>query len=143
MSHPSYSCPHCRALLGPCLERWQGWVTCPSCGGAGLPPERVTIVTRFERMPLTGGKLAPEAETDGRSKGPSRSPDTWTPSSPRRRSSPASSAPRLIATTGLVVSAFLMLIAYLEHSNHSLAIFGSLVVISLLVLLRIRTTSRD
>ena len=49
--------------------------------------------------------------------------------------------PRVIATTGLVVSAFLLLIAYLDRSSHQMAIFGGLTVVFLLAL-RTRMRSR-
>jgi len=47
------------------------------------------------------------------------------------------SASLVIISTGLFVSAFLLLVAYLDHSSHSLAIFGSLTVIFFILFLRI------
>ena len=43
---------------------------------------------------------------------------------------------RLIVSTGLFVSAILLLVAYLDRSSHSLAIFGTLTVIFLILLMR-------
>ena len=141
--YPRYSCPHCGVSLEARIDRWQGWVSCPSCGGAGLPPERVRIRTRERRRHESSGQLPPEAKAIERNHGLSHEPTAWVPASPPRQpSSPASSAPRLIASTGLFVSAFLMLVAYLDRSTHNLAIFGCLTVISLLALLRIRSRSR-
>lgn len=74
---------------------------------------------------------------------PTQWPPSWSGSwAARRRWSLASSAPGLIASTGLFVLAFLMLVAYLDRSSHNLAIFGILTVIFLLVLVRLRTSSR-
>jgi hypothetical protein len=56
---------------------------------------------------------------------------------PRARRANSSSASRLIVSTGLFVSAFLLLVAYLDRSSHSLAIFGTLTVIFFILLLRI------
>ena len=101
------------------------------------------MITRERSRPLIGRQLPSRADTAQKSNGPTQEPLSWAPSlSPRRRRSPASSSPRLIASTGLFVSAFLMLIAYLDRSSHSLAIFGSLTVIFLLALLRMRSRSR-
>jgi len=58
------------------------------------------------------------------------------PSVPRARPSTSSSATRLIVSTGLFVSAILLLVAYLDRSSHSLAIFGTLTVIFLILFLR-------
>ena len=52
------------------------------------------------------------------------------------RSSP-SSASRVIVSTGLMVSIFLLLVAYLDRSSQSSAIFGFLTVIFFLLLLRL------
>ncbi len=58
------------------------------------------------------------------------------PSVPRVRQSTSSSATRLIVSTGLFVSAILLLVAYLDRSSHRLAIFGTLTVIFLILLMR-------
>jgi hypothetical protein len=56
---------------------------------------------------------------------------------------PRSSAPRLIVSTGLFVSAFLLLNAYLDRSTQSMALFGTLTVVFLVILLRIRLSGRQ
>jgi hypothetical protein len=61
--------------------------------------------------------------------------DSLLPPSGKPRTS-ASSASRLIVTTGLIVSAFLLLIAYLDRSSYNSAIFGCLTVVFFLLLLR-------
>jgi hypothetical protein len=55
---------------------------------------------------------------------------------PGKQRGAVSSASRLIVTTGLIVSAFLLLIAYLDRSSHNSAIFGCLTVVFFLLLLR-------
>jgi len=136
MSYSRYSCPHCRLLLEARTGRWQGWVTCPNCGLAGLPPKRVTI-SRDIRRPLVVRQPASYAEIGIRSNGLTQEPASPASSTtPRRRRSPASGAPRVVASTGLFVSAFLMLIAYLDRSHSRLAIFGGLTFIFLVAVLR-------
>ena len=54
----------------------------------------------------------------------------------RQSTSSSSSPTRLIVSTGLFVSAFLFLVAYIDRSSHSLAIFGTLTVIFLILLSR-------
>ena len=60
------------------------------------------------------------------------------PSIQRVAPTPISSASRLIVTTGLVISAFLLLMAYLDRSTSSStsAIFGTLTALFFLLLLR-------
>jgi hypothetical protein len=53
------------------------------------------------------------------------------------RRAPASSASRLIVSTGLIVSLFLLLVAYLDRSSQSSAIFGFLTILFFLLLLRL------
>jgi hypothetical protein len=50
---------------------------------------------------------------------------------------PPSSASRVIVSTGLIVSIFLLLVAYLDRSSQSSAIFGFLTVLFFLLLLRL------
>ena len=56
---------------------------------------------------------------------------------------PRSNAPRLIVSTGLFASAFLLLNAYLDRSRQSIALFGTLTVVFLVILLRIRMSGRE
>jgi hypothetical protein len=70
----------------------------------------------------------------GRLKGPA---PVIEPLSPGPRRSAPSSATRLIVSTGLIVSLFLLLVAYLDRSSQSSAIFGFLTVLFFLLLLRL------
>jgi hypothetical protein len=49
----------------------------------------------------------------------------------------------LIVSTGLFASAFLLLNAYLDRSRQSIALFGTLTVVFLVILLRIRMSGRE
>jgi len=53
---------------------------------------------------------------------------------PRFTQSSSPSASRLIISTGLFVSAFLLFMAWLDRSSHNLAIFGTLTVVFFLLL---------
>ena len=48
-----------------------------------------------------------------------------------------SSASKLIVLTGLVVSVFLLLVAYVDRSSQSSAVFGFLTILFFLLLLRL------
>jgi hypothetical protein len=61
----------------------------------------------------------------------------FAPAGPRGFRETPSSASRLIVSTGLIVSLFLLLVGYLDRSSQSSAIFGFLTVIFFLVLLRL------
>jgi len=131
----SYSCPHCQVLLEVPDKPWRGWVLCPDCGLPCLPPERLTPPhsrkRSVARQPQVPQDLAPEQTRSLKEPAP-----MVKPSAPRARQSTSSSATRLIVSTGLFVSAVLLLVAYLDRSFHSLAIFGTLTVIFLILLLR-------
>src|SRR5208337_3245439 len=131
----SYSCPHCQVLLEVPDKPWRGWVLCPDCGLPCLPPERLTLPhsrkRSVARQPQVPQDLVPEQTGARKEPAP-----MVKPSVPRARQSTSSSATRLIVSTGLFVSAILLRVAYLDRSSHSLAIFGTLTVIFLILLLR-------
>ena len=131
----SYSCPHCQVLLEVPDKPWRGWVLCPDCGLPCLPPERLTLPhsrkRSVARQPQVPQDLVPEQTGARKEPAP-----MVKPSVPRARQSTSSSATRLIVSTGLFVSAILLLVAYLDRSSHSLAIFGTLTVIFVILLLR-------
>ncbi len=133
----SYACPHCRHLLEIPNTPWRGWLLCPECGLPGLPPERLTFLQPGKRT----AARQPEVPQDLVAEAPGTSKESATmikPSVPRSEHLASSSAPRLIVPTGFLVSAFLLLVAYLDRSSHSMAIFGSLTVIFFILFLRIQ-----
>ncbi len=132
----SYACPRCQALLEVPDKPWRGWVLCPDCGLPSLPPERCHV-RRSRRRAIARHPEVPQdlvAEQRGSPEEPAPTVERWVP---RARQSSSPSAALQIVSTGLFVSAFLLLVAYLDHSSHSLAIFGTLTVVFFLLLLRI------
>lgn len=132
----SYRCPHCHTLLTLRQGRWQGWVRCPECDKPGLPPERAVLRKALdwnleEPTPID---LHP-VESIGKGSDTAAQP-FLAPAPPQYRPAP-SSASRLIVSTGLIVSVCLLLVAFLDRSSQSSAIFGFLTVIFSLLLLRL------
>ncbi|MGO9599500.1 MAG: hypothetical protein ACLP7Q_16045 [Isosphaeraceae bacterium] len=144
----AYPCPHCQIMLEPPEDLWQGWVRCPRCGQPGLPPKGLqhALVSKH----TIGSVDRAASGTEGRSPvaiasapviapGAGSRPEepSWTPrpAGDGLRSRSSSSAWLLIAGTGLVVSAFLLLVAWLDRSLYSSVVFGSLTAIFLVALL--------
>lgn len=135
--NPSYSCPGCSALIQARDERWRGWVRCPRCGTPALPPDRVPAPQPAE--PAARLSAAPENGPVILIEGAPTASDSLvrkalTPPVPE----PRSTAALLIVSTGLFVSAFLLLNAYLDRSVQSMSLFGTLAVVFLIVLVRLR-----
>jgi hypothetical protein len=128
----SYACPHCRHLLEDPDTRWRGWLLCPHCGLPFLPPERLKGRQLRKRSVALDPEVTRELAVEQAST--SREFATTTISAaPRAGRLASSSAPRLIIPTGLFVSAFLLLVAYLDRSSHRMAIFGLSTVIFFLL----------
>lgn len=134
-SELAYSCPHCHNWLEAATATWQGWILCPECHRPGLPPPRAIQRLRrrveqkdphlpYDRPSPSAGDPRREALT---SRGPSLSPGRLS----------QSSTSRLIVLTGLVISLFLLLVAYLDRSSQSSAIFGFLTIVFFLLMLRL------
>jgi hypothetical protein len=140
--YPSYPCPHCHALLEPCQEDWHGWVSCPQCGLPGLPPAQVRSPKASRRPVARQSSLFEGAarKADGMLGEPA--PPAGSPSS-RKGQSQTSSAPLLIVSSGLFVSAFLLLVAYLDRSTQNMSLFGTLTIVFLVVLVRMRMSRQD
>lgn len=133
----SYSCPHCQVLLEVPSTPWRGWLLCPDCGRPCLPPERLSLLQSRRQSVARQPQIPhdPVPEHAGSRKEPALMVKSWVP---RAGQVTSSSALRLIIPTGLFVSAFLLLVAYLDRSSHSMAIFGTLTVVFFMLLLRIR-----
>ena len=127
----AYSCPRCRVDLDAPSGRWDGWVRCPSCKRAFLPPE-------LETVPLISGTAAVSSPFDGNPLEVGTPTGTAGFDVPRpltgrmAHTSPA----RLVFTTGFVLCLLLTLIAFLDFKPGRLAIFGFLTIGFSLLLLR-------
>ncbi len=124
----AYPCTTCRAPLRFDWMQWRGWVRCPRCGVASLPPEPLEFDTDRDHG---------DASETGR--GPEPSPDhigdSATRSAPVNESQPGSYRGLLIA--GLILRLFLALIAFLDGMSTADWIFRVIAVI-LAVLLFVR-----
>ena len=127
----TYSCPQCKAQLEAPPGSWDGWVRCPACARAFLPPET-------ERLPRGVFAIAAERATDGTPPGESSTPGVAEiePVGLVTGSHTYTSGPRLVFITGLVLCLFLSLIFFLVHEPGKLAIFGALTIGFFLLLLR-------
>ena len=103
----TYSCPNCHVALDAPAGAWDGWLRCPSCGRASLPPEparayigRAAQVSGHENGAPARGRLARAMARASRSSAPHTGRMAHT--------SPA----RLIFTTGFVLCLLLTLIVF-------------------------------
>jgi hypothetical protein len=131
----TYPCPNCRLELESEHGGWEGWVRCPACGTPALPPEIMlghpNTQRRVREMGGDDGAvvvIGADSPEDAASQDPSALIATPT--------STLVSVLRMIFLTGLVMSLFLLLIAYLDQNQRAAGIFGSLSVIFFLLLLR-------
>ncbi|MGC8644299.1 MAG: hypothetical protein ACP5XB_30935 [Isosphaeraceae bacterium] len=134
---PSYFCPHCHALIRAGEDLWQGWLRCPRCDRPGLPPQpaRVLKSPRHPASPLPPPGQESSKKIDGLLDEPAA---LVHPAGIAPAPGPVSTAPRLIVTTGLFVSLFLLFNGYLDRSVQSMSLFGTLAVVFLIVLLRMK-----
>jgi hypothetical protein len=125
----TYNCPHCHAELEARSGGWQGWLRCPSCKRPSLAPELMTGQRGpRRRVPISNDQddvLVITALAQG-------------PAAPHRLvpAGSSSSPARLIFSTGLIVSLFLLLIFFLDENTINMAIFGFLALVFFVLLLR-------
>jgi hypothetical protein len=131
-----YACPHCRAGLESRVRAWQGWLRCPSCGKASLPPEPAVPAPQVSSWPNLPEDRLDSALSTAPDENPS-APDG--PAVIGAGRSLMGSPARLIFVTGFGVSLFMLLIEFLENQISGMAIFGFLSMVFFLLLLR--TTS--
>jgi hypothetical protein len=128
----SYSCPRCRAQLATQYDVWDGWLKCPTCGLASLPPEPQRV--RTPRQPSASMRAPGDGPAINESPELFMDPDYVAPGVPI----PAHISPaRLVFRTGLLVSLGLMLIFFLDQNTTNTAIFGFLAVVFFILLLRL------
>jgi DNA-directed RNA polymerase subunit RPC12/RpoP len=131
----TYPCPRCKAELESQHGGWDGWLRCPACGTPALPPEILLghPTTRRRVKELDGDDVLIITD-DGYSRDGAAAVDPAALIGPPV--SPAVSAMRLVFLTGLVISLFLLLIAYLDQNQRVTTVAGSLSIIFFLLLLR-------
>ncbi len=131
----TYPCPNCKLELESEHGGWEGWVRCPACGTPVLPPEIMLGHPNTQRRVREMGGDDGEVVVIG-----ANSPEGTAPQDPSTSiATPASTLVgvlRMIFLTGLVMSLFLLLIAYLDENRRAAGIFGSLSVIFFVLLLR-------
>jgi hypothetical protein len=119
----SYACPGCRRQLEARSTIWTGWVRCPICKCPALPPE---ITWNLHE----GGRWASDDSVDeGTLIAPGSAAgalDTDSSVIDRPARSSHTTPARLIFTTGLALSIFLVLVAFLDEKMGRMAIFGFL-----------------
>jgi len=126
----TYACPQCKTELEAKHGGWQGWLRCPICGAPSLPPEILLGHPQTRRQVGDSPETAAPEAIDQPKLG-SALERVWVPAS----SSPTSPL-RLIFLTGLTLSLFLLLVAYIDQKKQTTAIFGFLSIVFFLLLLR-------
>jgi hypothetical protein len=131
----TYPCPGCKVELEAEHAGWAGWLRCPSCGMPALPPEILLGHPRTRRrVREVGGDDVLIIGAGGGVPAGAIGPDPSTLIGPPV--SPVIGALRLVFLTGLVISLFLLLIAYLDENTKVTSIAGSLALVFFLLLLR-------
>jgi hypothetical protein len=128
----TYCCPRCQTELDARQPGWNGWLRCPVCGMPSLPPELEPEPPSFRRdatvnAPNPDGDVTVASDEAERSKAVDQTPFL--------RQSAHTSPLRLVLITGLTLSLFLLLIAYVDQNRQTTAIFGFLSIAFFLALL--------
>ena len=118
----AYRCPQCRAELEARSGLAQGWVRCPKCGRASLPPEHMRAAPAAR--PTAGGDdilvIGPEPELR-----PLRRPGSVSPE-------PTSDFARsILFRLGLILAVILALVSLLDRNQANAAFFGFLALLIL------------
>lgn len=131
----TYPCPQCRLELESEHGGWPGWLRCPACDTPSLPPDILFgHPATSRRVRGAGGKgeaMLFIGDDD---------PDGDTASNPSDLigppPSPVASGLRLVFLSGLMISLFILLIAYLDDNQFIGGVFGGLSFVFFLLLLR-------
>lgn len=137
----TYSCPQCHLELESQHGGWEGWLRCPSCGTPSMPPEILL------GHPATMRRIREAGEGNGDVLviGDEESTDT-DDSDPAAAigppASPVLGTLRLVFLSGLLMSLFVLLIAYLDDNQVAMSIFGGLAFLFFLLIFRIPARRR-
>ncbi len=127
----TYSCPSCHVRLDVPPGHWEGWLRCPSCGRASLPPEPDALLTVSRGATISGHENGVPLEVDALADGTGLEIGM-----PRTGRMAHTSPARVIFTTGFVICLLLTLIYFLDSKPGAMAIFGFLTIGFFLLLLR-------
>ena len=115
-----YRCARCDAALEARSGQAYGWLRCPRCGRATLPPEHMKTPRRRDRTPLGPDVLVIGPE-------PSRT------SSPARSSYPSGSFRRVAGASAMFLSLLIALLSLLEHDQIGSSVFAIIALVCLAV----------
>jgi hypothetical protein len=130
----TYRCPSCQAALEARTSEAPGWLRCPKCGRASLPPDTVRMPRRDPASASPGEDIlviGPAIEFPGMEPGAGEA----------TRAYPAGSVRRVVLTVGLLMSLMGFATAFFEGNFVNVAIFGA-VVLSLGAILGFTTRRR-
>jgi hypothetical protein len=122
----AYQCPACRAALEARSGLAQGWVRCPKCGRASLPPEHMRTV------PRAGAVTAPAGEGDDVLYiGPGSGARALNPVDSAAPAPASISGRSVFFGAGFVLSLFLALVSILDRNTINAGVFGFLALLML------------
>jgi predicted Zn finger-like uncharacterized protein len=122
----AYQCPACRAALEAKSGLAQGWVRCPKCGRASLPPEHMRAVPRARATTEPAGE-----GDDVLFIGPDPGPRTLNPIDSGSPAPVSISGRSVLFGAGFVISLFLALVSILDQNTINAGIFGFLALLML------------
>jgi DNA-directed RNA polymerase subunit RPC12/RpoP len=108
-----YGCPRCDAALEARSSQTYGWLRCPRCGCASLPPEHMRTPRTRTPVPIAPGEEILII-------GPERSREA----APDRASFRPGSFRRIAAATGLFLSLLIALLSLVEHDRVVAMVFA-------------------
>jgi hypothetical protein len=111
-----YPCPNCRATLEARSGDAYGWLRCPKCGRASLPPEHMRE-TPAERPPLGDDVLVIGPSPEDRRV-------ATVGASPHRSRAFPGGFRRIAVATGLIISLTFVVISVLDGNVLNAMIFG-------------------
>lgn len=134
----TYPCPRCRLELEVEEGGWQGWLRCPACDAPALPPEILRgHPATSRRVKAASGEFVPDLFTADGEEDPTDTDALLGPPP-----SPVADTFRIVFLSGLVISLFILLIAYLDDNSFIGGLFGGLAFIFFLLLLRVPSRRR-
>jgi hypothetical protein len=113
-----YPCPHCGALLEARSSQIYGWLRCPRCGRAGLPPEHMRVPRNPAREPLGDDVLIIGPEPADKRKSAARGPG---------------GVRRMTSASALFLSLLIVLLALLEQDRITAGLFTLVALVCLVV----------